>query len=122
MKKLSLLALLALPLMFLTACNTRPTTDVDTSAMDSFAECLTTNGVKMYGTATCPHCKQQKAMFGPSFEKIDYIDCAETPEVCTEAGIQGVPTWEYPDGTFKQGVQELKILGQSIGCEAPEEG
>ena len=33
------------------------------SPYDSFAQCLTDDGVKMYGAWWCPHCQSQKKLF-----------------------------------------------------------
>ncbi len=120
MKKVFILSL-ALPLIFLTACSNNKDNSQNTQAMDNFAECLTENGVKMYGTATCPHCAAQKAEFGSSFEKINYIECSTNPQKCIDAGITGVPTWEFSDGTKIQGEQKLSSLGEKAWCEFPEE-
>ena len=58
--------------------------------MTAFAECLTENGATMYGTATCPYCTKQKEMFGDAFASVNYVDCQEDPDACTEKEIQGV--------------------------------
>ena len=42
---------------------------------DAFARCLTERGVKMYGAWWCPHCVEQKEMFGASFEYAPYVEC-----------------------------------------------
>lgn len=67
--------------LFLIGCGTTPQfTSEQTTAL---AQCLTKAGVKMYGTPTCSHCLDQKAMFGDSFKDINYIDCSATPNACT---------------------------------------
>ncbi len=94
--------------------------------LDDFAEYLTENGVKMYGTYWCGHCKNQKEMFGDAFEKINYIECAlpdrqgQTKE-CEEAGITGYPTWEFGDGTRVSGEIPLEYLAEKVGYELPTE-
>ena len=35
---------------------------------DAFARCLEDRQVKMYGAYWCPHCAEQKEMFGESFD------------------------------------------------------
>ena len=37
------------------------------STLDSFAQCLTSKGMKMYGAWWCPHCAEQKESFGYGF-------------------------------------------------------
>lgn len=63
--------------------------------VDSFAQCLADKGVKMYGAEWCPHCKEQKEMFGESFAKIEYVECTIDQVKCNIAGIKGYPTWIY---------------------------
>src|SRR5579885_3423480 len=46
-----------------------------TSRYDAFAKCLTTKQAKMYGAFWCPHCAEQKEMFGSSFKYAPYIEC-----------------------------------------------
>ena len=42
---------------------------------DSFAKCLAGENVTMYGAYWCPHCKEQKSLFGKSAEKLqDYLN------------------------------------------------
>jgi uncharacterized membrane protein/glutaredoxin len=66
----------------------------------ALAEHLTDTGAKMYGAFWCPHCKDQKELFGrQAFNKIDYVECdpaGENPrtQMCIDAGIQRYPTWE----------------------------
>lgn len=89
---------------------------------DDFAQCLTDSGTKMYGAYWCPHCKEQKKMFGKSWDYIDYIECS-TPdgrgqtEECTQAGITGYPTWGFSDGSRLSGKLPMKTLSTKSGCE-----
>ncbi|MBM5789976.1 hypothetical protein FJZ23_02740 [Candidatus Parcubacteria bacterium] len=100
------------------------TRDAGPSKYDSFAQCLTENGVKMWGTWWCPHCANQKALFEGAFDHIEYIECS-TPgsramtQVCRDAGIQGYPTWEFADGSRLSGERTLEELGEKAACELP---
>lgn len=76
------------------------------SNLDSFAQCLTDKGIKMYGAYWCSHCKAQKGLFGSSFSKIDYVECTEKVNECKAAGIEGYPTWVFPD--TEQGTTTVK--------------
>ena len=78
------------------------------------AKCLTEKGVKMYGTEWCPHCKNQKKLFGSSFQYINYTDCDKNRQECLSAGVQGYPTWEI-DGQNYPGEQSLERLAQLSG-------
>jgi len=110
MKKLFLILLIGVPL-FLTGCSREP------SEYDTFAACLTESGAKMYGTDWCPHCKDQKELFGSSFDKIDYINCESYRTKCQQAGVQGYPTWIFEDGSQVAGTQQLKVLADKTNCE-----
>lgn len=90
------------------------TTSDDNSTL---AECLTDNGVKMYGTERCSHCKNQKSLFGSDFAKITYIDCDEQKQICMDNGIQGYPTRKDSAGNFFAGVQSLEALAAIGGCQ-----
>ena len=72
--------------------------------LDGFATCIKDSGALFYGAFWCPHCQNQKAMFGSSAKLLPYIECS-TPDskgmlpVCTEAGIEGFPTWKFANVT-----------------------
>lgn len=87
---------------------------------DEFAQCVNDAGAKMYGAYWCPHCADQKAMFGKSWKKVNYIECAksrtEQTEECTLAGIDSYPTWEFADGSRQGGAISLQQLSQLTGC------
>ena len=80
----------------------------------TFAKCLTEKGVKMYGTDWCPHCKDQKKMFGDAFKYVDYHNCDTDPE-CEEVGVQGFPTWIIDDKLYP-GAVKLEVLSEMTEC------
>jgi hypothetical protein len=85
------------------------------------AQCLTDKGVKMYGAFWCGACTNQKELFGPAFDAINYIECDERgknpqPEVCKLEGISGYPTWSINEQK-STGVQPLESLAASTGCK-----
>lgn len=88
-----------------------------TGTYNTFAKCLTERGVSMYGTETCPHCKNQKAMFGDAFKYINYTDCEKNLQACLDKNIIGYPSWTFPDGRLLQGEQSLEILSRVSGCQ-----
>ena len=94
--------------------------------LDTFATCLAEKGAKFYGTFWCPHCRNQKALFGRSARLLPYIECS-TPdgnsqlEVCKEAKIEGYPTWEFADGTRLSGEIPLETLAEKTSCELPNQ-
>lgn len=92
---------------------------------DSFAQCLTSKGTKMYGLYWCPHCADQKEMFGASFRKINYVECAikdkpgELVPVCKAAGVKLFPSWQFGSESPKEGVLSLEALSDKTGCSLP---
>lgn len=92
--------------------------------LDTFASCLSEAGAKFYGAFWCPHCQNQKAMFGSSARLLPYIECS-TPDgsgqlpICTDAGVTGYPTWEFADGEREGGVLSLERLSEVTQCELP---
>jgi len=83
------------------------------SQYDEFSKYMTEQGVVMYGTEWCPHCKNQKKLFGSSFQYIDYIDCDKNRQECLSAGVQGYPTWKINSQNYP-GEQSLERLAQLI--------
>ena len=91
-----------------------------------FAQCLTQKGVTMYGAYWCPHCANQKKLFGAAFDEVNYVECDPrgkdaNPTLCLQKKIKRYPTWEYPDGTREEGEKTFKQLSLKSGCELPPE-
>jgi phage baseplate assembly protein gpV len=94
------------------------------SRLDAFARCLGAKGAKMYGAYWCPHCDQQKELFGASFHYAPYVECgikgSRTPaQACVDANIKHYPTWVFADGARVEGEHSLEFLGQETGCALP---
>ena len=81
------------------------------------AEHLTKEGAVMYNAYWCPHCHDQKEMFGKeAAEKLNLVECAQDGfnnkrELCEAKGITGFPTWEI-NGSLDSGVKSLKELAE----------
>ena len=65
----------------------------------ALAEHLTEEGVLFYGASWCPHCQEQKRLFGASASRLPYIECSpagrnapQSPS-CSRAGVRSYPTW-----------------------------
>lgn len=105
--------------VFLSACNSEPKT-----ANDRFASCLKERGAVFYGTYWCPHCQEQKKIFGSSAQFLPYVECAsgngQTKE-CQEKEIKGYPTWIFADGSRQEGQMSLEELGQKANCPLPSQ-
>jgi len=86
---------------------------------DSLAKCLTRKGVVMYGSETCPHCQDQKRLFGKSFRYVTFVNCeldAAAQDACKIAGVVGYPTWTFPVGPKSEGLQALSALADRTEC------
>lgn len=93
--------------------------------LDSFATCLKDSGALFYGAYWCPHCQNQKAMFGSSAKLLPYIECSTADgnsqlPICNEAGVTSYPTWKFPNGTIETGEVSLKRLSELTNCPLPE--
>ena len=92
--------------------------------MDEFAQCLAKKNLVMYGSFLCPHCDDQKKLFGDSFKYVHYVECSamglpQDRNACKLAQIRFTPTWILPSGERLVGVQTLKQLSDKAGCMAP---
>ena len=81
----------------------------------------------MYGAYWCPHCAQQKKLFGQAgFAQVHYVECDPNGEnsqakLCLERKIDGYPTWVFSDGSRTSGETSLEDLAQKSGCQLPKE-
>lgn len=88
---------------------------------DAFASCIKDSGAKFFGAFWCPHCQDQKKMFGSSAKLLPYVECStpngqEQLQVCVDEGIQGYPTWKFADGTVFTNVLTLENLAEKTSC------
>jgi len=89
--------------------------------LDDFAKCLSEKGAKFYGAFWCPHCQNQKTLFGKSKKYLPYVECS-TPDgnsqlkVCSDANIQSYPTWQFSDGSSEVGELSLQELSEKSEC------
>lgn len=91
---------------------------------DAFAKCLAARQAKMYGLYWCPHCIDQKQMFGASFRYVPYVECAikgskELAPECKIAGAKLFPSWQFGTDPPKEGVLSLEALSDKTGCSLP---
>lgn len=94
------------------------------NTLDTFAQCLTEREAKMYGAWWCPHCRDEKELFGEAFQHINYVECSSAGQrtqnqVCKDAAIKQYPTWQFADGSRTEGTQPLSKLAEKSGCRLP---
>ncbi len=84
---------------------------------------LTASGAKFYGAYWCPHCADQKALFGTAVALLPYVECDPRspigqPQVCARANIRAFPTWDIGSQRF-EGVLSLEGLARLTGYPPP---
>jgi hypothetical protein len=92
--------------------------------LDAFAKCLADKKATMYGSFLCPHCDDQRKLFGPSFRYVPYVECSvrgsrQMTFSCIAAQIRYTPTWIFEDSEHRVGLQSLKSLSEKTGCPLP---
>ncbi len=120
----------AIPISFTPTQNGQPgvgweVTTTSGEAEIALARHLKEIGAKEYIAWWCPHCHEQKLLFGKeAYKEVPYTDCAPAdnpnnvkPE-CKAAGIQSYPTWKIKGKTY-QGAQSLDKLAEVSGYEGP---
>jgi glutaredoxin len=87
----------------------------------ALAEHLTEKGVLFYGASWCPHCQEQKRLFGASVGRLPYIECSpggpNTPQLpsCNMAGVRTYPTWVIDGRAIVGEVLSLAQLAAATG-------
>ena len=87
----------------------------------ALAEHLADEGALFYGASWCPHCQEQKLLFGPSADRLPYIECSpagpNTPQApsCNRAGVQNYPTWVINGRVTAGEVLSLAQLAEASG-------
>ena len=83
----------------------------------NFAKYLSDNGIAMYSAYWCPHCNDQKQLFGEkAVEELIIIECAKDGKnnkykLCQDKAIEGFPSWEI-DNEIYSGTRSLEELAQ----------
>ena len=95
-------------------------TSESSPAAVALADHLTSTGAVMYSAYWCPHCHEQKELFGKEgAAKLQVVECAADGEnnqadLCRSKGIEGFPSWEIK-GSIESGVQSLPSLAERSG-------
>jgi len=100
------------------------TTGTTASKTTEIAKCLTEKGVIFYGAYWCPHCQDQKKLFGDDMKYITYVECDPkgengNPEACKKAGVERYPSWYFPGQGIETGTQKPEALAIKANCAAP---
>ena len=88
----------------------------------ALAEHLQQAGAVMYTAWWCPHCHEQKELFGKqATAKLNLVECApdgvnNQRALCEQKQIEGFPSWEIK-GTLTSGVKTLKELAKLTGYQ-----
>ena len=68
----------------------------------------------------CPHCQEQKRLFGASEDRLPYVECSPggprggVASSCVSAGVTTYPTWIFPDGSRVTAVISLRELAERV--------
>ena len=95
-------------------------TTESTPASIALAEHLTSSGAVMYSAYWCPHCHEQKELFGKeASDQLKVVECAPDGEnnqadLCRSKGLEGFPSWEI-NGSIDSGVKGLDTLAELSG-------
>ncbi len=101
-----------------------PVTSTSSPAALALANHLSATGAQMYTAYWCPHCHEQKEMFGKeATAKLKIIECApdgrnSQADLCASKKIQGYPSWEIK-GVIESGVKPLSELATRSGYRGP---
>jgi uncharacterized membrane protein len=91
----------------------------------ALADHLTQTWVKFYGASWCPHCQDQKAVFGVSARRLPYVECSPegygTPSapICVTNDIKSFPTWIFKGNKRVEEVMTLRQLAAETGYPIP---
>lgn len=88
------------------------------------AEHLDASGAKFYGAYWCPHCQEQKIVFGASAKRLPYVECSPNGQrgvrstACIGADIRNYPTWIIGGQRFERAMTP-KLLARYSAYTAP---
>ncbi|MFM7549521.1 MAG: vitamin K epoxide reductase family protein, partial [Cyanobacteriota bacterium] len=90
----------------------------------ALADHLTATGAVMYTAYWCPHCHEQKELFGKeATARLKIVECApdgrnSQTALCQKKKVEGYPSWEIK-GTLDSGVKPLRRLAELSGYKGP---
>ena len=101
-------------------------TTASSPAKLALADHLTASGAVMYSAYWCPHCHEQKELFGKeATEQLKVVECApdgrnNQADLCRSKGLEGFPSWEI-NGELDSGVKPLEALADLSGYQGDRE-
>ncbi len=87
-----------------------------------FAKFLREKNIVMYSAYWCPHCHDQKQLFGKeAVKELKVVECAKDGQdnnykLCQTKGIEGFPSWEI-NGEIYSGTRDLNDLAKMTGYQ-----
>jgi uncharacterized membrane protein len=120
----SAVALVAIAALHLQSSSNAAAGDED-PYLKGLAMRLTESGATFYGASWCPHCREQKAMFGASVVRLPYVECSPNgPQgplapSCISARVLTSPTWVFASGVRVTGVLTTQQLADRVGYTGP---
>ena len=109
-------------------------TDTSGESEIQLARHLKQTGAKMYSAYWCPHCYEQKKLFGvAALNDLPFVECAPDGKnsqtaICQDVAAKaekqlghpfGFPTWEI-NGKFYSGQETLQDLATQSGYQGPQ--
>ncbi|MFO7629907.1 MAG: vitamin K epoxide reductase family protein [Prochlorococcaceae cyanobacterium] len=101
-----------------------PVLAASTDAKLALADHLRSSGAVMYSAYWCPHCHDQKELFGrQATARLRIVECAadgrnSEKALCDSKKIEGFPSWEIA-GSIDSGVKPLEVLAERSGFKGP---
>ena len=101
-------------------------TTESSAAAVALADHLTASGAVMYSAYWCPHCHEQKELFGKeASQALKVVECApdgqnNQVDLCKSKGLTGFPSWEI-NGKIDSGVKSLDDLAEMSGYSGKRE-
>lgn len=81
--------------------------------------CLRENKAVMFGASWCPHCAEQKKLFGRSAKDMPYFECSKWNDQVKECAVRGIisyPTWQFNEEALRAlpEVAQINLLNPEI--------
>ncbi len=103
-----------------------PIETISNSSSIALAKHLSSKNIILYNAWWCPHCHDQKELFGKeAASNLLLVECApdgqnSKTELCKTKEITGFPSWEI-NGKIESGVKSLNELAEISGYQGPKD-